>query len=545
MALKILLAQFNFLVGDIEGNCEKILSCIHDAREKHNVNCVVFSELALIGYPPEDLLFREKINLRIHKAVQRLIGASTGVTIIVGAPWESESALYNAALIIQNGCIKDIYFKAALPNYNVFDEKRYFSSGEDACVVEVGDINLGITICEDIWLAEPVRLSKQAGAEVIVNINASPFHVGKQKQREETLSKRIKENSLPILYVNQVGGQDELVFDGASFVLDKNGNKIAQAKPCAEDGILLEIDSKTKFITPILSALDNYQENNLAMTYQVLMYGLREYINKNNFNGGVIGLSGGIDSALVLALAVDALGAGKVHAVMMPSKYTSNMSLQDAQQLATNLNVKYSVIKIDPLVTAFENSLASLFEGIEKDTTEENIQARIRGVLLMAISNKFGNMVISTGNKSEMAVGYATLYGDMAGGFAPLKDVPKMLVYELSRYRNSIGKVIPERIIERPPSAELAPDQIDEDSLPPYEILDQILELFIEQDVSRDEIIAKGFDKEEVSRVIKMVFQNEYKRRQAPPGVKITQRAFGKDRRYPITSGAIKYLQEK
>jgi len=545
MVLKILLAQLNFLVGDIEGNCEKILNCIKRAREKYNVNCLVFSELALTGYPPEDLLFREKINLRIHKAVQRLIDASTRMTIIVGAPWETEGALYNAALIIQNGCLKDVYFKVALPNYNVFDEKRYFSSGQDACVVEVEGVNLGITICEDIWEAEPAMLSKQAGAEVIVNINASPFHAGKQKQREDTLTKRIKENSLPILYLNQVGGQDELVFDGSSFVLDNNGKKIVQAKSCAEDEILLEIDIETKSIRSISPVLDNHQESNLAITYQVLTYGLREYINKNNFKGGVIGLSGGIDSALVLALAVDALGAEKVHAVMMPSKYTSGMSLQDAQQLAANLNVKYSVIEIDPLVKAFESSLALLFDGVEKDTTEENIQARIRGVLLMAISNKFGNMVISTGNKSEMAVGYATLYGDMAGGFAPLKDVPKMLVYDLSRYRNSINKIIPERIIERPPSAELALDQIDEDSLPPYEVLDQILELFIEQDVSRDDIIAKGFDEEEVSKVIKMIFQNEYKRRQAPPGVKITQRAFGKDRRYPITSGVIKYLQEE
>lgn len=545
MALKILLAQLNFLVGDIEGNCEKILNCIERARDKHNANCVVFSELALTGYPPEDLIFREKINLRIHEAVQHLIDASIQMTIVVGAPWEARGNLYNAALIIQNGHLKDTYFKVALPNYNVFDEKRYFSSGQNAYVIKVEGINLGITICEDVWETKPVMLSKQAGAEVIININASPFHVGKQRQREDTVNKRVKENSLPILYLNQVGGQDELVFDGASFVLDSNGNKITQAKSCAEDEILLEIDNETKAIKSISPASDNFQESNLASTYQVLTYGLREYINKNNFKGGVIGLSGGIDSALVLTLAVDALGPKKVHAVMMPSKYTSDMSLQDAEELAKNLDVKYTVIEIDSLVTAFQSSLALLFAGLEKDTTEENIQARIRGVLLMAISNKFGNMVISTGNKSEMAVGYATLYGDMAGGFAPLKDVPKMLVYELSRYRNSISKVIPERIIERPPSAELAPDQVDEDSLPPYEVLDQILELFVEQDVSRNEIIAKGFDEEEVSKVIKMVFQNEYKRRQAPPGVKITQRAFGKDRRYPITSGVIKYLQKK
>ena len=548
------MAQLNFLVGDIEGNCDKILQSIENAKIKHNVHCIVFSELALTGYPPEDLLFRGKINNRIQLAVERILSASEGITIILGAPWSSDDYLYNAALIIQNGYLKHEYNKIELPNYNVFDEKRYFTAGEDACVVELEGIKLGVTICEDVWQQRAVNLSKRKGAELIVNINASPFHIGKPQLRENTLRERINENSLPILYLNQVGGQDELVFDGSSFALDAQGKKIAQAKLCAEDEILVEIDEATKSLKSVSSSLNDMSGNELTTIYQVLQYGLKEYINKNNFKGGVIGLSGGIDSALVLTLAVDALGADKIHAVMMPSQYTSDMSLQDARQLAENLNVRYSVIEIDALVAAFEESLTPLFEGTCKDTTEENIQARIRGVLLMAISNKFGSMVISTGNKSEMAVGYATLYGDMAGGFAPLKDVPKMLVYELSRYRNSINKVIPDRIIDRPPSAELAPDQIDEDSLPPYEVLDQILELFIEQDRSREEIIAKGFEEEEVSRIIKMIFQNEtrqvskclvlaYKRRQAPPGVKITQRAFGKDRRYPITSGVIKYLQ--
>ena len=543
MEINILLAQLNFLVGDIEGNCDKILQCLQDARDKHNANCVVFTELALTGYPPEDLLFREKINARIKLAVERLIKTSQGIMIVVGAPWGNDGELHNAALVIQDGRLLAAYFKMKLPNYNVFDEKRYFSSGKEPCVVDLLGVKLGITVCEDVWEQEPIYLSKRAGADVIININASPFHAGKQRQREEVVCARVKENALPVLYVNQVGGQDELVFDGASFVIRNDGEKITQAKFCKEDYLLIGIDNKTKSLESLLPVEQNHVED-IACVYQVLKYGLKEYIDKNKFNGGLVGLSGGIDSALVLTLAVDALGADKVHAVMMPSKYTSDMSLQDAEQLARNLNVKYSVIEIDTLVSAFENSLSSLFAGKEKDTTEENIQARIRGVLLMAISNKFGNMVISTGNKSEMAVGYATLYGDMAGGFATLKDVPKMLVYELSRYRNKVSHIIPERIIERPPSAELAPDQIDEDSLPSYEVLDKILELFIEQDVSREEIIALGYDKDEVSKVIKMIFQNEYKRRQAPPGIKITQRAFGKDRRYPITSGVIKYLEK-
>lgn len=541
--IKILLAQLNFLVGDIEGNCEKILQCISAARETHNADCVVFSELALTAYPPEDLLFRDKIYVRISRVVDRLLVASQNITLIVGSPWQDGGKLYNAALVIQDRKIIGKYYKMKLPNYNVFDEKRYFKAGNQPCVVKVKGVKLGVTVCEDIWNEEPIQMSKQSGAEVIVNINASPFNVGKMAKREEQVHSRVEESGLPVMYLNQVGGQDELVFDGSSFALQSNGKKIFQAKFCQEDTMLIGVDEKTKEIKSLF-AEEHQIPQELVSIYHVLRYGLKEYIEKNKFNGGLIGLSGGIDSALVLALAVDAVGADSVHAVMMPSKYTSQMSLDDARQLADNLGVKYSVIEIDSLVQTFTNSLAPLFEESKKDTTEENIQARIRGVLLMAISNKFGSMVISTGNKSEMAVGYATLYGDMAGGFAPLKDVPKMLVYKLSRYRNSIGHVIPDRIIERPPSAELAPNQIDQDSLPPYEELDKILELFIEQDVSRDDIVAMGFDEDVVARVIQMVFRNEYKRRQAPPGIKITRRAFGKDRRYPITSGVIQYLEQ-
>ena len=377
---------------------------------------------------------------------------------------------------------------------------------------------------------------------MIININASPYHIDKDHERVTTVAQRVAENQLAILYLNQVGGQDELVFDGSSFAMDNNKQIVARAKSCQEDVMTVDFDHERNNLRSAKSDLSTTTP--LQLNYNVLQLALADYVNKNGFQGGLVGLSGGIDSALVLALAVDALGAERVHAVMMPSRYTSEMSLEDARQLASNVGVEYSVIEIEPLMQSFDHTLDSLFAGQQKDSTEENIQARIRGVLLMALSNKFGHMVISTGNKSEMAVGYSTLYGDMAGGFAPLKDVPKMLVYQLANYRNTLAPVIPQRIIDRPPSAELAPDQLDQDSLPPYDQLDEILAMFIEQEASREEIMAQGFAEETVSRVINMVFRNEYKRRQAPPGVKITKRAFGKDRRYPITSGALKYLNE-
>ncbi len=540
--LKIVINQLNFLVGDIEGNCEIIVSSIRHAKLQLKADCIVFTELALIGYPPEDLLYRSNIRRRIESALTKIQQEAVGVSVILGLPWSENGKQYNAAMVIQDTQVIGKYYKMALPNYNVFDEKRYFVSGDNPCVINIKGVIVGLTICEDIWNVEPLRLTKEAGAQVVININASPYHVGKQVERESQVAKRVKENDLPVIYVNQVGGQDELVFDGGSFAMDRSQNILFRLGECQQGLHLVEFDKQSKdlitqqSICPISSDIQS--------VYGVLVYGLQEYVNKNGFNGGLVGLSGGIDSALVLALAVDALGADKVHAVMMPSKYTSGMSLDDAQQLTANLRVKYSVIEIDSLVEALESSLAALFESVQKDTTEENIQARIRGVLLMALSNKFGQMVISTGNKSEMAVGYATLYGDMAGGFAPLKDVPKTLVYDLTRYRNTLTNVIPSRIIDRPPSAELAPDQKDEDSLPPYHVLDAILEMFIEQDKSRSQIVAQGFEEKTVSRTIEMVFQNEYKRRQAPPGIKITKRAFGKDRRYPITSGVLRYLKE-
>ena len=540
-SVKFAIAQLNFMVGDIEGNCEKICSTLNYARRQYNADCVIFTELAIIGYPPEDLLFRRKIQERVNEALNVIIEQTAEITVVLGLPWRENGNLYNAAFVLQHKDIIAKYYKQNLPNYDEFDEKRYFKSGEEPCVFHLRETPIGITICEDIWQPKPTKDAKQLGAELIININASPYFAGKQLERENEVIKRIAESDVAIIYANQLGGQDELVFDGYSFAVNRKQNVVYRAPECEEQIFLLEYDSSRQDLVGNLVAPREDDIN--RSIYKILTFGLKEYVNKNKFSGGVIGLSGGIDSALVLTVAVDALGAENVHAVMMPSQYTSQMSLEDAQSLANNLGVKYSVISIKTIYETILQALGGLFGDLSPDTTEENIQARIRGVLLMAISNKFNRMVISTGNKSEMAVGYATLYGDMAGGFAPLKDVPKTRVFELARFRNLESRVIPQRIIDRPPSAELAPDQKDEDSLPPYEILDEILELFVEQDVSREQIIAEGFDGNVVAKVINMVFCNEYKRRQAPPGVKITKRAFGKDRRYPITSGVLNYLQ--
>lgn len=539
--IKIALAQLNFLVGDIEGNCDKIIDQIAEIQSQSSVDCIVFSELALSAYPPEDLLFRSGFQQRIERSIAKIQAASKDLTVVVGTPWFQDGAIYNAALVMQDQQLHAKYFKHCLPNYNVFDEKRYFTSGTEACVFTINNCSVGITICEDIWSPQPIAQAKQQHAELIININASPYHIDKHKQRFETLCMRGVESQCPIIYLNQVGGQDELVFDGCSFAINKRQKEVCRALSCAEDSLILEYDQQQQDL--LVSDHFHNQAEGIALNYQVLTLALQDYVNKNHFQGGLVGLSGGIDSALALTLAVDALGADRVQAVMMPSKYTSDMSLHDAAALASNLGVKYSIIEIEPLMSAFEASLSELFMDTHKDATEENIQSRIRGTLLMALSNKFGSMVISTGNKSEMAVGYATLYGDMAGGYAPLKDVAKMMVYELCEYRNTLSEDIPRRIITRPPSAELAPDQVDEDSLPPYPVLDKILQMFVEQDATMEQIVAEGFDEETVAKVIKMVFRNEYKRRQAPPGVKITQRAFGKDRRYPMTSGVLKYSE--
>ncbi|MDX9767102.1 MAG: NAD+ synthase [Ectothiorhodospiraceae bacterium] len=537
--MKLALAQFNPLVGDVEGNAARIVAMAREAHERLAADLVVFPELALIGYPPEDLLLRPGLHERVERALHALAADLRGIDVIIGAPLLDGVQLFNSALFLSGGHVAARYDKWILPNYSVFDEKRYFAAGNRPCVIEVAGVPLGLTVCEDIWHPEPAAAARDAGARLIVNINASPFHRGKHAERLEVLRDRVVETGLPIAYVNMVGGQDELVFDGQSLVLGGDGDLRLRAEAFTEGSYAVEIGNGEPL--PANIALEPEEE---ALLYRALVLGVRDYVDKNGFKGVVLGLSGGIDSALTLAIAVDALGAGRVEAVMMPYRYTASMSVEDARAQARHLGVTYREIPIEPMVSAFLGALADEFRGLPPsptDTTEENIQARCRGVILMAISNRTGRMLLTTGNKSEMAVGYATLYGDMAGGFAPLKDLSKLWVFRLAAWRNrqseASGGVIPERVLVRPPSAELRPDQRDEDSLPPYEILDAILERFVEEDQSLEEIVRAGFDEATARRVALMVLANEYKRRQAPPGVRVTRRAFGKDRRYPITSG--------
>lgn len=534
------MAQLNLRVGDVRGNVARIIAAAVRARDEMQAHVVVFPELALTGYPPEDLLLRSDLHARVLWGIEELKRSLSGIDVIVGYPHEDDDGcLYNAAALIRNGAIAARYFKQHLPNYGVFDEKRYFTAGTDACVIDIRGAPVALTICEDIWMPGPIQQARAAGAHLLININASPYHAGKGDEREALLRQRVHEGSMPIVYVNLVGGQDELVFDGASFVMSAHGVVTALA-PAFSEGLYVQDFAVSG--TGAISAEPGICHAPLpeaASVYQALVLGVRDYIEKNGFGGVVIGVSGGIDSALTLALAVDAIGAECVEAVQMPSRYTAQMSMEDGAAIAQALGVESRVISIEPTFNAFMQSLQEEFAGLPADTTEENIQARCRGVILMAIANKKRKIVLSTGNKSEMAVGYATLYGDMAGGFAPLKDVPKMLVYRLAEYRNAIKPVIPRRVFERPPSAELAPGQRDEDSLPPYAVLDPILELYVERDKRPEEIVAAGFDAATVRRVLAMVDRNEYKRRQAAPGVRITRRAFGRDRRYPITWGAI------
>jgi NAD+ synthase (glutamine-hydrolysing) len=533
----LVMGQINLAVGDVAGNVKKVIAAAEQARDELNADLVVFPELTLTGYPPEDLLLRPGLIKRVEKGLVSLKSKIKGVAVLVGHPSGVVRAdLYNAASLIADGQCLASYFKHHLPNYSVFDEKRYFVEGKEPCVVDYKGIRFGITICEDIWFAGPSIQAVDVGAEIILNLNASPFSQGKWQLRETQVKQRAIETGVPIVYVNQVGGQDELVFDGCSFALSNTGEKVVRA-PAWQQGLFPVLISRNENKTLSIKGELATKETELAMIYQGLVCGLQDYVEKNHFASVVIGLSGGIDSALTLALAVDALGADRVKTVMMPSRYTAQMSLDDAQQMADILGVVHSVVAIDSLFEQFVDTLSEQFAGKPADTTEENIQARVRGVILMAISNKTGAMVLSTGNKSEMAVGYSTLYGDMAGGFSPLKDVYKTLVYQLSNYRNSLSEVIPQRIITRPPSAELAPDQLDQDSLPPYEILDELLERYIGDDWSFEELVSAGSEAEMVARVIRMVDRNEYKRRQAAPGIRITSRAFGRDRRYPITSG--------
>jgi NAD+ synthase (glutamine-hydrolysing) len=534
MTLKIALIQTNSLVGNITTNFNLIVETVTAVRNRSDIDLIVFPELMLVGYPPEDLLLRRDFILTANNVLFELANIAPEIGVVVGFPEFDGENLYNSAVVLSEGSISAVYRKQKLPNYGVFDEVRYFTAGKKPCVFEFKGQFIGLSICEDVWHSDIVQATKDAGAEILLTLNASPFHVGKAEQREALICSHAKTAQLPIVYVNAVGGQDELVFDGASFVADADGKIVFQAAEFIEQIGVVEFENG-QFLNP---PCPTFQARNKASTiYNALVCGTRDYVRKNGFKGAILGLSGGIDSALVLAIAVDALGAENVEAVSLPSKYTLEMSNDDAKIQAEIMGVKYHSIPIEPAVKAFTEMLAVTFENTPADTTEENIQARCRGVVLMAMSNKQGKLLLTTGNKSEMSVGYATLYGDMCGGFAPIKDVPKLLVYELARYRNSIFQVIPERVLTRAPSAELSPNQQDSDSLPPYEILDPILARYIEEDQSADEIVAAGFSPEDVKRVISLVDRSEYKRRQSAVGIRISERAFGRDRRYPITSG--------
>jgi NAD+ synthase (glutamine-hydrolysing) len=533
----VVMAQINPLVGDVHGNTALVLQTAARAHSVHKAEMVVFPELVLTAYPPEDLLLRPSLDLRIEHALAQLCAARLPMYLVIGYPGRAGSKLYNMLAVIHQGNIIGTYRKQCLPNYQVFDEKRYFKRGNAPLVLPIAGIQMGFTICEDLWENGPMVQCASAGAQLMININGSPYHLNKPLERREVLRQRVSEGGIPLLYVNQVGGQDELVFDGASMAMNADGTIAVQCAQYEEQLLPVQVVAgehvqlEAGHCAPLLPVE--------AELYQALVLGLRDYVNKNRFRGVVLGLSGGVDSALTLALAVDALGNDRVHAVMMPFDYTAAMSIEDAASEASALQVNYRVLPINGVYTSFMQALEQEFAGLPADLSEQNLQARCRGVILMAISNKKGLMVLTTGNKSEMAVGYSTLYGDMAGGFDVLKDVPKMQVYTLARYRNSLGNlpVIPQRVLDRPPSAELAPGQVDEDNLPPYPVLDRILELYVEQDQSADSIIAQGFDRQQVEKVIRLVDMNEYKRRQAPVGVRISKRGFGRDRRYPITSG--------
>ena len=533
--MKIAIAQLNCIVGDLSGNVQKIRAAAASAKEK-GASVLLTPELSLTGYPPEDLLLREDFYRSSEAALQQLASNVAGVILVVGLPRLIHRKHYNAAAVLRDGKVAGWYYKWRLPNYDVFDEERYFEPGGEPCVFEVDGVRLGINICEDVWFEGSATHAAKAGAQALLVLNASPYHLNKQAVRYDVVKARVRESGLPIVFVNLVGGQDELVFDGASFVVNADQKVVCQMAAFEEGMEIVEFDGKQ--FSP------GMQEPALSLeasVYKALCLGVHDYVNKNGFPGVLLGLSGGIDSALTLAVAVDALGADRVHAVMMPSPYTAAMSIEDSRTMVQALGVRYSEIPIETVFAAFKTSLATEFAGRAEDTTEENLQARIRGTLLMALSNKFGAIVLTTGNKSEMAVGYSTLYGDMAGGFCVLKDIFKTLAYRLAQYRNGLSPVIPERIITRPPSAELRANQTDQDSLPPYEILDAIVEAFMEENRSPREVIAMGYQPEDVLRVTRLVKLNEYKRRQSPVGVRITERGFGKDWRYPITS---KYLPE-
>jgi len=535
-SLRIALAQLDLLVGDVHGNATRVVNTARQARADLGADLVLFPELSLSGYPPEDLLFHRGFRRQIESGLAKVREEVQDISVMLGLPEYAGNAIYNSAALISGGAVAALYRKAELPNYKVFDEKRYFHAGTQPTVLDVDGFRCGLLVCEDVWEPEPAQLARADGAELLIVINASPYEIHKQREREDVARARVLDVGLPMAYVNLVGGQDELIFDGNSFVMNADGAVVMRAPAFREGTYAVDFVREGRRVIPQPGHIEP-ELSDEASVYGALVVGVRDYVNKHGFPGVVMGLSGGIDSALTLAIAVDALGAERIHAVMMPSRYTSSMSLDDAKEQAQLLGVKYSVLSIENMFEATLGTLKDEFAGRPPDATEENIQSRCRMLLLMGISNKTGKMLLTTGNKSEMAVGYATLYGDMAGGFAPIKDCSKMLVYRLAAYRNAGGRVIPQRVIDRPPSAELRPDQKDSDSLPSYEVLDAILEAFIEEDLSVDEIEARGFDRATVGRVLDMVKRNEYKRRQAPPGVRVSRRAFGRDWRYPITNG--------
>ncbi len=527
--MKLAIAQINCILGDLAGNTAQILQSATQAKQQ-GAQLLLTPELALCGYPPEDLLLRDGFYHACAEALAELAAAISGISVLVGHPDAFNGKRYNAASLLRDGKIVATYHKHERPNYAVFDEKRYFEAGDAACVFELEGIHFGVNICEDIWQPHTAQRARAAGAQVLLVLNASPFTIDKQAARYAVIQDRIAETGMAVVYANLVGGQDELVFDGGSFAMNNLGEVTAQSDCFKTDLLLIDIavaEQPSGTIAPLPCTE--------ARIYRALCLGVQDYVVKNRFPSVLLGLSGGIDSALTMAIAVDALGADKVHAVMMPSPYTAAISIDDSRDMVKRLGVRYDEFSIVPMFEDFLITLQPSFTGYTADTTEENLQARTRGMLLMALSNKFGGLVLTTGNKSEMSVGYATLYGDMAGGFAVLKDVSKMWVYRLSRYRNTLGEVIPDRIITRPPSAELRPDQTDQDNLPPYDILDAIVEHYVEQNRSILEIAALGYPEKDVRRVVRLIQLSEYKRRQSAVGIRITERSYGKDWRYPIT----------
>jgi len=534
-SFKIALAQFSPFIGDIESNVQKMIEQANDAK-KQNAEIVVFPELSIIGYPAEDLLLRPSLAKRTAQAFEKLSTVKDIVIVFGFANLTDDGQRYNAAAVMKDGQVLGVYNKQNLPNYSVFDEKRYFNEGHQHLVFEYLGHKFGVLICEDVWSLNTVQQLAQLNVESVLVLNASPYEVGKPQHRIETLKELAKQLHLNVVYINQVGGQDDLIFDGTSFVINHSGEVALQAPSFKEDLYFAnyQIENKTYQVVEAAPAL-----NTMAEIYQALVLATRDYVQRSGFPGVILGLSGGIDSALTLAIAVDAIGADKVQAVMMPYTYTSQISVEDATEQAKRMGVTFGIAEIHPIVNSFMQTLFPFFGNSPADTTEENLQARARGTLLMGLSNKFGNLVLATGNKSELSVGYCTLYGDMVGGFAVLKDVYKTIVFELAKYRNSISEtpVIPERVISRPPSAELRPDQKDQDSLPAYDVLDAILYAYIEEEQSQEDIIAKGFERAIVEKVIQLVDRNEYKRRQGSIGPRISSRAFSRERRYPIVNG--------